>query len=138
MVHTAIVLPQDLLERVKRDAEEHDLGLSATIRQHLQLIYLLEGPRDDPETRDLLAAIKHLAQFVERDVGKKWHEHAYALAAFKAGVGAFLARYHPQGNETVRPDTAAAGRPDDPPDVVGRTHARRIAIANHEDEDEVE
>ena len=41
-----------------------------------------------------------------------------------------LDRYQPKGDETVRPDTQLVG---DPPDVVGRTHARLIGIAGHEE-----
>ena len=55
------------------------------------------------------------------------------MAAFKAGVADLLARYRPEGDERVRPDTQVVG---DPPDAVGRTHARRIGIAGHETEDD--
>jgi hypothetical protein len=135
MVHTAVVLPRDMLEWLRRDAKACGTGLSTQIRTQLQLNYLMKK-RNDPETRDLLQAIEHLAEFLARDLGKQWHQHPYALAAFKAGVASFLARYHPEGDERVRPDTRVAGEPDDPPDVIGRTHARRIGIARHPDEDE--
>jgi hypothetical protein len=55
------------------------------------------------------------------------------MAAFKAGVADFLARYQPEGDERVPPDAQVIG---DPPDVVGRTHARLIGIAGREEEDE--
>jgi hypothetical protein len=135
MVHTAIVLPQELLEQLKRDAEADQRGLSAEIRHRLRLTYLMES-RDDRETTNLLTAIRHLSDISARDLGKRWHEHPYAMAAFKAGVAAFLARYQPEGDESVRPDTKGVGEPADPPDVVGRTHARLIGIAGHEEEDE--
>jgi hypothetical protein len=93
----------------------------------------MQGSRGDPDTGNLLAAIKHLSDFLARDLGKRWHQHAYAMAAFKAGVAALLARYQPKGDENLRPDTQVVG---DPPDVVGRTHARLIGIAGHEEEDE--
>jgi hypothetical protein len=134
MVHTAIVLPRDLLERLRRDAEASNRRLSAVIRERLQLHYLFPEELKDPETNNLLSAIKVLSEILARDMGTQWHQHPYALAAFKAGVEAFLARYHPKGDEKVRPDTTSAGEPDDPPDIVGRTHARLIGIANHEGE----
>ena len=84
----------------------------------------------DGETSDLVEAIKLLADNLAGDLGKKWHQHAYALKAFRAGVAAFLAQYQPQGEEGVRPDTRVVGEPSDPPDVVGRTHARLIMAAN--------
>jgi hypothetical protein len=138
MVHTSVVLPRHVLEWLRVDAEKSGQGLSTEIRQRLEAPYVFKVslPPDDPETGKLVKAINKLAEFLARDLGKTWHEHPYALAAFKAGVAALLARYHPEGDETVRPDTQVAGEPDDPPDVVGRTHARRIVIANHESEDE--
>ena len=50
MVHTAVVLPRDLLERLRRDAKASDRGLSTEIRQRLQLTYDQEGLPSDPET----------------------------------------------------------------------------------------
>jgi hypothetical protein len=134
MVHTAVVLPRDLLEKLRTDAAAANRGLSAEIRQRLQLGYLVPREPYDHETSQLLAAIKLLSESLARDLGAKWHEHTYALAAFKAGVEAFLARYYLAGDEDRRPDAQDADEPDDPPDVVGRTHARLIEIGNHEDE----
>jgi hypothetical protein len=133
MVHTAVVLPPDLVARLKTDAEANGQGLSAEIRARLGVTYLMQGSPNDPETSNLLHAIRHLSDFLARDLGKRWHEHPYALAAFKAGVAALLARYQPDGDENVRPDTQVIG---DPPDVVGRTHARLVGIAGHLEEDE--
>ena len=137
MVHTAVMLPQDLLDRLRRDAEVADQGVSAEIRRRLQLTYDQEGPPSDPETADLVAAIQRLADNLEHDLVKKWHEHRYVLAAFKAGVELFLARCQPEGDENIPPDTQRSwltgeliprdvGEPHDPPDAVGRTHARFI------------
>ena len=45
-----------------------------------------------------------------RDLGARWSEHSYALAAFKAGVAALLSRYLLDGDEldfgsaALRPD----------------------------------
>jgi hypothetical protein len=133
MVHTAVVLPRDLLERLRRDAEAREHGLSTEIRERLRVY---EQDRDleilmqrDHETKWLLEAIKLLADNLAGDLGKKWHEHPYALAAFKAGVAAFLGRYQPKGDASARPDTRMVGEPDDSPDAVGRTHARLLLRA---------
>src|SRR5450830_1269628 len=134
MVHTAVVLPGDLLERLRADAKASDKGLSTEIRERLKLTYVLGGERIDPETDDLLATIALLARNLARDRGKKWHQHPYALAAFKAGVAEVLSRY--QLGEGGHPDTAFSGDPNDPPEVVGRTHARLIAIGTHRDNEE--
>jgi hypothetical protein len=131
MVHTAVVLPADLISKLKADGEAEGRGLSAEIRERLGALTQL--PRRDPETGKLLNAIRYLSDFLARDLGNRWHEHPYAMAAFKAGVADLLARYQPEGDERVRPDTQVVG---DPPDVVGRTHARRIRILGHETEDD--
>jgi hypothetical protein len=135
MVHTAVVLPRDMLERLKRDAKASDRGLSTEIRRRL-LTYDLEGLLSDPETADLLDSIKALARNLAGDLGKKWHQHPYALAAFKAGVVALLAQCQPEGDASVRPDTRIVGEPNDPADVVGRIHARLIGIATGGGENE--
>ena len=133
MVHTAVVLPADLISKLKADAEAEGRGLSAEIRLRLSATYLMQLSRGDTETGKLLHAIKHLSDFLARDLGKRWHQHPYAMAAFKAGVADLLARYQPEGDERVPPDAQVIG---DPPDVVGRTHARLIGIAGHDEEDE--
>ena len=49
-----------------------------------------------------------LAVRLYEDLGAEWHEHAYALAAFKAGLLALLAQYKPEGDASVRPKVAEA------------------------------
>ena len=56
------------------------------------MTYDQEGLPSDPETADLVVTIKRLADNLARDLGAKWHQHRYVLAAFKAGVALFLAR----------------------------------------------
>lgn len=133
MVHTAVVLPADLISKLKMDGEAEGRGLSAEIRERLRVTYLIQGAREDAQTGNLLNAIKHLSDFLARDFGKRWHEHPYVMAAFKAGVADFLVRYQPEGDERVPPHAQGIG---DPPDVVGRTHARLIGIAGREEDDE--
>lgn len=133
MVHTAVVLPSDLLEQLRKAAAASGQGLSAEIRRRLQLVdglEIIEAARD-PETKDLMDMFENMATNLAADLGKKWHEHAYALKALKAGVEALLAQYTAEGDVTVRPDTRAIGQPEDPADVVGRTHARFIWISRH-------
>lgn len=121
MVHTALVLPQDLLEGLKKDAAIADQGLSAEIRERLYFAHRLQR---DPEMIDLIRLIQNLADGLADDLGKKWHEDPYALAAFKAGVAEYLAQYHPEGDPSARPDRRESGEPNDPPEAVGRTLAR--------------
>ena len=137
MVHTAVVLPRDLLSRIKKDAERREIGLSAEVRQRLQVyeqdrdLAVLKGR--DEETKSLIEAIKLLADNLAGDLGKRWYEHPYTLAAFKAGIAVFLGHYEPKGDVGARPDTRLVGEPSDPPEAVGRTHARIIMTAQRGD-----
>jgi MoxR-like ATPase len=128
MAHTAVVLPTDLIARLKADAEVKGQGLSAEIRDRLAATYFNQGSSSDRETKNFLEAVRKLADLLARDLGTRWYEHSYALAAFKAGVAALLSRYLLEGDESMRPDSTSTGGPDDPPDVVGRTYARLIPI----------
>jgi hypothetical protein len=130
MVHTAVVLPRDLLDQLRTDAEARGHGLSTEIRQRLLRYDVDRLIERDQETTAFVEAIKLLSDNLARDLGKRWHQHPYALAAFRAGVAALLAQYRPEGDESVRPDTRFSGDPNDPPDLVGRMHARFIWVAS--------
>jgi hypothetical protein len=125
MVHTAVVLPPDLMEQLKKDSEAAGQGLSTQIRERLRLTYFGQASRD-PKTADLLDAVRILSDHVERLYRTKWHEHPKALEAFKVAVNSLLNRY-PVPAIDPRHDTATAG-PVDPPDVVGRTLASLIDL----------
>ena len=135
MVHTAVVLPPDLIAQLKANAEKDGHSMSEEIRLRLRLSCLVPPSRDDLETHHLLGAIRHLSDFLARGLGKRWHQHSYAMAAFKAGVMDFLARYQPEGEENKHPSATKSEGASDPADVVGRTHARMIAIVGHETEE---
>lgn len=87
MVHTAVVLPRGLLDRLRKDAERSALGLSTEIRQRLVATY--ERASGDAQTTTLIEFIKLLAESITCDLGK-WHENENAKAAFIAGVFEFL------------------------------------------------
>jgi hypothetical protein len=134
MVHTAVVLPMVLLERLKRDAAASGQTVSAAIRQRLQTSFDREGA--DPQTSDLVERVKDLADSLARDLGWPWHRHEFGQRAMEAGIIKFLGEYHAEGDRL--PDTPFSGYPDDAsPDVVGQTHARLIMAARRcEPEDE--
>ena len=139
MVHTAVLLPPDLLERLKRDAAAAGLGLSGEIRRRLEETYALEQSPGDvavtlpPASRlnptgSMAAFVKKLADSLAGDLGKQWHESGYVFAAFKGGLAAFLALYTPRNGEGARD---VPGHIDNP-ETVGRTHARLIIAARRE------
>jgi hypothetical protein len=127
MVHTAVVLPSELIDQLKKDADASGQGLSAEIRQRLQSTY--RASPDDAETKTFLAAVRKLADVVARDIGARWFEHSYALAAFSAGVTELLSRYLLAGEKNEHPDGEDIG----PPEIVGRTYARLINFDDFED-----
>ena len=132
MVHTAVVLPQQMLERLRSDAKASDQGVSAEIRRRLQMTYDQEGLPSDPQTTDLIKSIKELADSLAGDLRVQWHKHEFALKAFKAGIEVFLRQYDAEGDAHLY--TPFHGHPDDAPhDVVGQTHARLILRARHGD-----
>jgi hypothetical protein len=127
MVHTAVVLPKDLISRLKTDAEANERGMSAEIRNRLQMTYLRQVSPIDRDTENFLADVRKLGDMIARNQAR-WYKDPYALAAFKAGVFEFLSRYDlPYGDEDE-------SGPNDPPDVVGRTYARLIENSDYDDD----
>jgi hypothetical protein len=135
MVHTAVVLPPDLIAQLKASAEKNGHSMSEEIRLRLSMTLFMKLSHGDHKTGNLLGAIKRLSDYLARDLGKRWHQHPYAMAAFKAGVMEFLARHQPEGEENKHPGATKSEGASDPADVVGRTHARLIGIAGYETEE---
>jgi hypothetical protein len=120
MVHTAVVLPRDLLSQLRTDAERSKRGLSTEIRQRLLVTYNSAAPPRDPQLTEFIEYIETLADSLARDLGKKWHEKKYARAALAEGIYDFLGPY--DGTRDIPGHT-------DPPGPVGRTHGRLIRAA---------
>jgi hypothetical protein len=129
MIHTAIVLPRDLLKQMKSDAEQSGRGLSGEIRHRLQSTYEKEKLPRDPETTEFVELVRRLAASLAADLGKQWHERNYGVAAFNSGVAAFLTHYQRQGDEAIRDIPGH----NDNPEIVGRTHARLIMAQRAEE-----
>jgi hypothetical protein len=121
MVHTAVVLPLELLGRLKEDAERSGRGLSTEIRERLKFTYAVEGRPCDPETMKFGKFIKNLASSLAVDLGKKWHESQYAFLAFKYGVAELLAPYDRKDSKAYDINGHL-----DQPEAVGRIHARLV------------
>jgi hypothetical protein len=136
MVHTAVMLPLDLSRRLKEDGEASGRGQSGEIRQRLEESYDPERSRD-ADTAILLSCIGRLADEIAKDdhvaAQSQWHENPEALLAFKAGVETLITRYQakvrhkaPKSKSAEPSELLNLEEPNDPPDVIGRTHARRI------------
>jgi hypothetical protein len=118
------MLPRDLLDRLGKDAKASGRTLSGEIRHRLEASF---GNETDPKTAILLTYIGQLADEIAKYATRKWHEHPYAQAAFKAGLDALIVPFQAGGEANKRPD-AKPGEHSDPPDVFGRTHAQRILV----------
>ncbi len=126
MVRTQVVLPRELRDALQRAAEGKDQGLSAEIRQRVEVAYGLEAL--GPHTRQLIEDTRKLAESLALDIGAQWHENEFVRKALKAGFAVFLQEYDPKAERIA--DTPFTGYPDDAPhDVVGQTHARLILRA---------
>jgi hypothetical protein len=144
MLHTAVVLPREVVQRLKEAGKASGTGLSEQVRLRLQLAELVtQGeeqqellrrlqaladfprPPEDPKTKELLRAIRRISQTLARDLAKQWHENPYVHAAFKAAILDCLKRYGP--DEEADPDEPMSTERG-PPEAVGRTHARMIAL----------
>src|SRR6516165_4366870 len=71
-IHTAVRLPPDLHERLSRAGRG---ALADEIKKRLEVSFWWDDM--DPSTRDLLAAILHMAGLIHGDTGAAWHSNAY-------------------------------------------------------------
>jgi hypothetical protein len=121
MLHTAVVLPAEMLAELRERGALHGRTMSQEIRERLAGS-LFEETRD-AKTRQLEAEIVQLASEVLHDFKAHWHAEPRAHKAFLAAVADQIGSYEP-------PSTPTSGSPDvndlsDPPDVIGRALARR-------------
>jgi hypothetical protein len=133
MEHTAVMLPLNLLERLREDAKAADQGVSAEIRRRLQLTYDQEGLQRDPKTSELLSEIERLALTTPLDV--PWYADGDAFKVFKGAIDATLSKYQPS-SKTPGPTGRLQNMygQDATPETVGRIlagvtgtfHSRKI------------
>jgi len=121
MVHTAVVLPPEMLAALREWGARHGRTMSQEIRERLAGS-LFEETRD-AKTKQLEAEIVQLASEVLHDFKTHWHAEPRAHKAFLAAVADQIGSHEP-------PPTPTSGSPDindlsDPPDVIGRALARR-------------
>src|SRR5258708_425104 len=115
MVHTAVVLPQVTIERLKKSGR----GMSEEIRARLTSSLLYDEL--DPKTRLLAAEIIQLAEEVRREFASEWHADVNTYKAFIAAVADQLESHRP----TAVSDSTGTTSHDAPPETIGRVLARR-------------
>jgi len=113
-VHTAVVLPPDMLEQLRRS----ERGVSEEIRRRLALTF--EQDAADPITRELHAGLANIATQLKQDFGTEWHTMQRPYEAFVAAVVQRLANYKPPQREEVAATDLLFAGPDGPPETIGR------------------
>lgn len=115
-VHTAVVLPPDLLEHLRRS----DRGVSEEVRRRVALTF--EQDALDAVTRELCTGLVDIAARLQVDYGKEWHASPDAYRAFVAAVVQRLTQYLP----TPRTGVGASDllEPNDEPETIGRMRER--------------
>jgi hypothetical protein len=93
MVHTAVVLPPDMIEQLK----QAERGLSEEIRGRLRQSLDTES-KYDRQTRELAENIMELAALIPRHAKAEWHQHPEAHAALKKAIQVFLEARVPQAS----------------------------------------
>jgi hypothetical protein len=99
MTQTALWLPRDMYETLKKAGGER--GLGEEIRRLLQAA-LEEGAPSDQATGELLEQIKEIA---ELSLPAPWHTDPSAFQVFKDAVNALLLSQKPDGE--ANPETIA-------------------------------
>jgi hypothetical protein len=126
MIQTALWLPRDMHEQLKKDGGER--GLGDEIRRRLQISFDEEQVSTEKTTRGLLDGINRIAQILS--LAQPWHANRDAFDAFKAAINELLSDHQP--STEAQPESLANlkplyGRgPDERPETIGRILARVV------------
>jgi hypothetical protein len=106
MLQSAIRLPKDLHDRLKKAGGER--GMGEEIRRRLEASFESERLPEDPTTHELLQAISTVADELTDDFGR-WSENAFAFEVLKTCVDMLLALYQPKGEPIAnsKPDSVS-------------------------------
>jgi hypothetical protein len=89
MIHTAIVLPSEMIQLLKQS----ERGLSQEIRH--RLTQSLVADEHDPRTRKLAGAVMELSRIIAEQAKHQWFDHPEVHAALMGAVHEYLVRYRP-------------------------------------------
>jgi hypothetical protein len=118
-VHTAVVLPADVLDHLRKS----ERGVSEEIRTRVALT--LKQDAIDPVTRELCQVVADTAATIIQNFGVSWHSNPKAHAVFVTALAEHLAGYKPGPSGGV---TDLLG-PDDPPETIGKMLARQVTFS---------
>jgi hypothetical protein len=122
MVQSAIRLPRNLHQRLKKAGGER--GMGEEIRRRLEASFIAENAFADPKSREFVDAISSFANETMRDYGD-WSKDRFAFEVVKACVNMLLMHLQPKGEAVAKPNPDGAGDllygPDHSIEVISRT-----------------
>jgi hypothetical protein len=131
MIQTALWLPRDMHEQLKKDGGER--GLGDEIRRRLQASLIADPQPRDRNTDLLLDLIKRLA--VNLSLDEPWWNNRFSFGAFRAAIMELLSDLIPIINpagELPQPAATTALQtrygPNETPETIARTLARKVLI----------
>jgi hypothetical protein len=128
MIQTALWLPRDMHERLKKEGGERGLGeeIRRLIDEGMQAADAARTP--DENTHELLDLIKEIADLA---LEEPWYADRFAFDVFKAAINTLLSRYQPSGEAKQETRAKFQGTwGDENPETIGRMIAR-VAMHAH-------
>jgi len=121
MIQTALWLPREMHEQLKKAGGER--GLGDEIRRRLQASFDYQQ-LGDANTHELLEAIQQIERNLSHD--EPWHVNRFAFEVFKAAINELLSLYRPDSES--QPGTMSKLQtmygPEEKPETIGRILAR--------------
>jgi hypothetical protein len=126
MTQTALWLPRDMHERLKKAGG--DRGMGDEIRRRLQASFGVEERPRDPITDMLLKLINQIA--LNLGVDEPWWDNRYAGEVFKSAINELVSELISRGEP--RPEAMAKLQtrygPDEKAETIGRIIARAVLV----------
>jgi hypothetical protein len=119
MIQTALWLPREMHEQLKKEGGER--GLGDEIRRRLQFSFEADPPNIGTDL--LIGTINRIAI----DLEEPWYGSKFAFDAFKAAIAVVLSYFESDVLKTEKPEASAKLRAiygDENPESVGRILAR--------------
>ena len=132
MIQTALWLPRDMHEQLKKDGGER--GLGDEIRRRLQATFGAEQRPSDPLTDLLLNLIKQIALKLSLD--GSWWANRFACDVLKAAINWLLSDLTSNIYSKSEPQPATMAKlqarygPDEKPETIGRILATAVLVEN--------
>jgi hypothetical protein len=114
-----IALSAELRAKLEVAAGKSGFSLAEEIRSRVERTFKQDSV-DEP-TRNLLAFVESLPDFIRIDTRKEWHTHAAAHWVMRCGITAYLQRVRPDGERVFRPGELPPTRlvASDDPEAIG-------------------